>query len=336
MGPNGYREYPKIDMNLQATIQFDGNVKIIGNDVYFTLAEFKRERSGSDNEVKEFDEALREIDRYVGKTYKVSTTDAEIENPAELFKYAEAVFQVLETKSLVEVAKMKGNAYVLQPKKSTMQAINIAMGKKKNAGLSNSYSTKNDPVEVTYQKNSTGGILRVTSTKNKKNYAQLTRESGEYTLEAKNVEMNRRYKSGSNFEMMMKRDFLMLKASEINSYSSTWYDISWKDKQLAAKLTTQTKSYYDENGGTKVESYGVKGPLDLWTGNMDLSFVGNGKEYGKLMIQAQPTTRSFQFNFAIDMGMSGNVKINGEGTSNFEKGTVEITAPTVYEEIRNF
>jgi hypothetical protein len=49
--------------------------------VYFTISEFKIERSGTDGEVKAFDEVLRETQRYVGVTYKVPGSYANFENP---------------------------------------------------------------------------------------------------------------------------------------------------------------------------------------------------------------------------------------------------------------
>ncbi len=332
---DGYNVYKKLDMNLSANIQFDGNVKIIGKDLYFTLAEFKKDRTGTDTEVQEFDDGLREIDRYVGKTYKVSMATSGIENPNQAIKQAEAIFQVLETKSLLAVTKSHGNTYLMQPKKSTLQAINLAIGKKKNDSLNNWNNPKSkDAIEVTYQKNPTGGVLRVVSKKNKKNYTMLTSENGAYTLEAKSTESNRRLKTRSDFQMLMKKDFLTLKVADINSYSSSWYDVSWQNNQLSAKAVSQTKSYFNEE--SKVERFEVRGPLDIWTGNMDLKFIGNSKEYGNLMIQAKPDSRSFKFDFGTDIGMLGSIKIGGEGAAKFEQGIMEIVAPTDFESIDGF
>lgn len=327
---DGYSSYPKIDINLTATITFDVNVKMIGKDIYFTISEFKTDRSGTANEVEEFDESLREIQRYVGNSYKVSGKDSGIENPAQVFKQMEAVFQVLETKSLFEVLSAKGDVYKLQIKKSTLQAINIALGKKKNAGLKD-MAFDDKKMELTYQKTVAGGILKAADKKNKKNYMQLASDNGEYAMDMISSESNRRYKSREDVQIQIKRDYVMIKTASVNSYSSSWFDLTWKDKQLNAKITTQTESY---DGNDKVSTYEANGALDIWTGNMDLKFLGDSKEYGSLMIKTEANIRSFKFNFATDMGFMGKIGIIGEGSAQSNDGAIEITAPGTFETIK--
>jgi len=325
----GYPKYTVIDTNLLAKITFDGNVKIIGNDVYFTLSEFKTDRSGTVDEVKDFDESLREIQRYVGKTYKVSTQETGLENPTEILKKMEAVFQVLETKSLFEVVKSNGDIHTLRLKKSTLQAINTAAGNKKNANISVKDLSFGAGNTMTYKQTPTGGILLMKD--RKKSSMQISSSNGDYTMDMKTSQVNRKYKTREDMQFQMTRDQMMFKMYDTNRYSTTWVDITWKDKQLKSKVIVQTDSYYGE--APIINNLEVNGPLDIWTGNMDLKFIGDSKEYGALMIKKQLDAYSFTFNFAIDSSFT-KMKIDGSGSAKLEQGNIEITAPEIFETIK--
>lgn len=326
---DGYPKYNTVDANLTAKITFDGNVKIIGNDVYFTLAEFKTDRNGTANEVKDFDESLREIQRYIGKTYKISNQGNDIGNPTEVLKKMEAVFQILETKSLFEVVKSNGNIHTLRLKKSTIKDINKAVGNKGRSNITEKDLSFGAGDVLTYQKTPTGGILLAKD--KKRNTMQVTNNNGDYTMDLKTSEVNRRYKTQESLQVQMKRNMLTVKLYDANQYSTTWMDVSWKDNQLASKVTTQTETY--RGNGPQVTTYEVNGALDIWTGNMDLKFLGDKKEYGMLNIKKQPDAYSFKFDFAIDSSFT-QMKIDGSGSANLERGNVEILTPETFETIK--
>lgn len=326
---DGYPKYNTVDANLTAKITFDGNVKIIGNDVYFTLAEFKTDRSGTANEIKEFDESLREIQRYVGKTYKISNQGNDIGNPTEVLKKMEAVFQVLETKSLFEVAKSNGNTHTLRLKKSTIKDINKAVGNKGRSNITEKDLSFGAGDVLTYQKTPTGGILLAKD--KKRNTMQVTNNNGDYTMDMKTSEVNRRYKTREDMHIQMKRNMLTVKMYDTNRFSTTWMNVSWKDNQLASKVITQTESY--DGTSPTVTTYEVNGPLDIWTGNMDLKFIGDKKEYGMLNIKKGSDAYSFKFNFAIDSSFM-KMMIDGAGAANLERGNLEILTPETFETIK--
>jgi hypothetical protein len=222
--------------------------------MYFTISEFKIERSGTDGEVKAFDEVLRETQRYVGVTYKVPGSYAGFENPTLLMKQLEAVFQVLERASLFEVESSKGDTHRLRVKKSTIQAINLALGRKKNASM-NQMMLDSKKMGFTYQKTTTGGIFKLTERKNKQNYMQISSVNGEYSMDMVSSEVNRRLKTQEYVQMQMSKDSMTMKTALIDSYSSNWIDLTWKDNQLNAKFTNSVNA--------QTTTYEAQGALDI-------------------------------------------------------------------------
>ena len=322
---DGSYTYPKNNWNLAATIDFDLNVKLIGNDVYFTISEFKIERSGTDGEVKAFDEVLRETQRYVGVTYKVPGSYANFENPTWFIKQMEAVFQVLERASLFEVESSKGDTHRLRVKKSTIQAINLALGRKKNASM-NQMMLDSKKMGFTYQKTTTGGIFKLTERKNKQNYMQISSINGEYSMDMVSSEVNRRLKTQEYIQMQMSRDSMTMKTALIDSYSSNWIDLTWKNNQLNAKFTNSVNA--------QTTTYEAQGVLDIWTGNMDLKFMQNSKEFGNLVIKSWENNVDFSVNFTFDsiLGIE-QFRLSGEGSAQTSKTAQEIKTPVTFETI---
>lgn len=268
--------YPKNNWNLTATIDFDFNVKLIGKDMYVTISEFKVDRSGTDAEVTAFDASFREIQRYVGVTYKIPGSYAGFENPTSLMKQLEAVFQVLENKSLFEVESSKGDLHRLRVKISTIQALNLALGRKKNASM-NQMMLDDKKMGLTYQKTTTGGILKLAERKNKQNYMQISSVNGEYSMDMVSSEVNRRLKTREYIQIQMGKDSMTMKTALVDPYSSNWIDLTWKDNQLNAKFTNSANA--------QTATYEVQGALDIWAGNMDLKFTQNFKQFGNLTIK---------------------------------------------------
>ncbi len=322
---DGLNVYPKNNWNLTATIDFDFNVKLIGNDMYVTISEFKVDRSGTDAEVTAFDESFREIQRYVGVTYKVPGSYAGFENPTLLMKQLEAVFQVLENKSLFEVESTKGDTHRLWIKKSTIQAINLALGRKKNASM-NQMMLDDKKMGLTYQKTTTGGIFKLTERKNKQNYMQISSENGEYSMDMVSSEVNRRLKTREYIQMQMSKDSMTMKTALIDSYSSNWIDLTWKNNQLNAKFTNSVNA--------QTTTYEAQGALDIWTGNMDLKFMENSKQFGNLSVKSGENSLDFSMNFTFDSILGiGQFRLNGEGAAQTSKTAQEIKTPETFETI---
>lgn len=224
----GFPSYPKVPTALSANIAFDANVKIVKGDVYFTVSEFSAERSGTEREVKEFDDSINEVKKYVGKTYMIPVKEAGLDDPASAYKDLEAILSVLETKPLFEVQSSKGEVYTLRVKRSTLQALNLAMGKKKNAKVADG-NLENAKTVLTYERTATGGILKFTEKKNGKNFVQIQKANGEYTLDSRSFEQNRRYKTKSETLVQIKKNLFSLQSLSSTPYSKSKTQVLWKD-----------------------------------------------------------------------------------------------------------
>ena len=71
----------------------------------------------------------------VGKTFQLPTSELKLSETTNYLAQLEKAMQILESNSLLEVASQNGNISTLRLKKSTLQAVNLAIGNKKNAGL---------------------------------------------------------------------------------------------------------------------------------------------------------------------------------------------------------
>ena len=78
--------------------------------------------------------------------------------------------------------------------------------------------------------------------------------------------------------MQMSKDSMTMKTALIDSYSSNWIDLTWKNNQLNAKFTNSANA--------ETTTYEAQGALDIWTGNIDLKFMQNSKEFGNLAIKS--------------------------------------------------
>lgn len=323
MDADGYPVYPKVPSTLSAKVSFDGNVKMVDGYVYFLLSEFKTERAGTDKEVKEFDEGVAEIQKYVGKTYRVSMKDADINDANDALKKFDSILSVLETRSLFEVTSTTGNVSNLQLKKSTLQALNVVMGRPKNAGLKDLNLNRN--TKITYEKTANGAII-LAKDRSGKNVSKLSRENGEYAYELKTNDKNVRMKSQESVDLKITKDSFVLNTVDSSRYSKSTVSVSWQNNQLDVKA--QSQSDY----GT-AQTFTLSGPLDLESGNMDLKASVNSKEVGGMKVQTMGDgSIDYHANFSMDYGFM-NMVFNLSGNERVERVPVEIAAPTTYENI---
>jgi hypothetical protein len=129
--------YEKVPVQLNAKLKMNVQLAMDRKFLYFTLSAPEKTVTGTDKEVEEFENMIDAVNEYSGKTYKIATENSMDLTFASGKSKIQAVLSVLEKESLLE-AKKRGadDSYQLDIKKSTLQSMNVALGRKKNADIS--------------------------------------------------------------------------------------------------------------------------------------------------------------------------------------------------------
>ncbi len=306
------------DKNLNATIKFAARFQTIDGNIFVTLSTLNVERTGDVEQIAILDSGLAEIQKYVGKTYKIPAKKLGLEDPSTISKQIEAVLQVIETQSLLEVQSKTKEVYTMRFKKSTLQNLNIAMGRKKNADLQ-SFSGNDGP--ITYSSIGDQKMLKLNNKKSpKKNYVLLTKSGTDYKL---NTEIHEGSKlKGMDLSVDLGANSAKITSSDRNRYSTTQFNLNWMNGKLSSMVTEVPK-----NGTTT--TFTTNGAFDLWAGDFDLTMTYNGTKVAGFMLNT--TDGGYSYKFGVEYDQLAKFKIDSAGMATIQKGNFDIIAPTTFE-----
>jgi hypothetical protein len=320
----------------EAKIGFDVRFQSIGQDAYITLTSLTSERTASDKQMEdEFDSALAEIKKHEGKTYKLPLGKTGIEDPIAVYKKINAALDVLDSQSLLEVQSEKNGVSTMRFKRSTIQALNIAVGNKKNANISELNDFKSS--KITFQQKDGTQVLRLADRKSVKNFLQIARNNGSYSMNFENHTGNK-FK-GSDTSLFLSATSATIRSSERSQYGSTTFSLDWKDGQMSSKLvgTSKVPSYKPYTRGVKgynikTTTFETSGSFDPWNRTWDLGMKYNGTPVGQLQLSSSENGYSYKVQAKIPEFPT--LQIDAFGAATIERGNFDIVAPTQFEEVK--
>lgn len=308
--------------SITAVVKADVGFKIIGEDLFITLASLSKDRSGTDAFMKSFDDAFKELPLQAGQTLRVHLGKHNSLNQAEVLKKINAVLDILEKDALLTPKSKKETSYMLMTKRSTAQKINLAIGQKKNAGIANFNNSRN---LLMYTKSGNTTILSVNERNSyEKSRSALVRTAGAYEFQYDSKGLG--HNKNSTASVRFSKD----KATARVKDKTSSLDLDWKNDTLT--LNSKWKEYsWDDSGADTWNTLSVTGPLSL--SSADLKFAYNGKDVGHAKI-TRSNTDSYTYDFGADVSYYGSYQFNLTGTKLIEFGTFPVTKPTNYIEMK--
>ncbi len=324
--PDANYNYPKKSETISFTLNFAGEFKVVDGKLYASLTQFELAAGAILEGAPEIITGVTEIQKnYVGKYYQISDSGSMSDiGDAFAISKIESALKILETNSLLAVKAKRGNLYVMKPKTATFKAVNKALG---GSSSSNDMFELPKNLEITY--NSKGDSARlVLSTKAKtpgqsSGSAMISRTGESYRLDAQEKSGNRR--SGSNMSLTMDSSRMTLETSDWSKYSRSDMSMNMENGMMNFSMTS--------NGGS-FEAIKVTGPLDIMTGNADLSVEVNGKKVAAIEIKTAGNAYSMKVAGDFDeAGTKMSYKFMYDAV--YETGIFDITAPVKFEKLGN-
>ncbi len=310
--------------NISATVKADVSFKIIGDDLFVTLNSLTKDRTGTDKMTKSFDSSFKEFPLVEGKTVRIPLGKNNHLNQAEILKKTNAVLAILEQDPLLTPKSKKFNGYQLGLKRTTMQKINLAIGEKKNANMSDIGTAK---TPLLYTKTGDTTTLSVNEvSRSSKTRTALVRKAGayEFQLDEQGIGSKRKTSSAS---VRISKDAATIHVKDANET----FDLDWSNNMLTAKRTWKDYSWDASTDKNVWNTLTIAGPLSYT--NADLKFGYNGAEVGHIKI-----TTSDKNLYTFDLGMSidlyGNYKASLIGNELIEFGTFPVDKPTEFTDFK--
>ena len=318
------------DESLSGSIQAHINVKMIDTYLYLTLVSLDIVRSGTDDLTKRFDIGMEDVKPFVGKTQRIDLGSEVKLSTADAMKKLNAVLDVLDKESLLEVASKKKGGYMLRAKKSTFMNINAALGQKKN---NRDLASVNFNKGIMFFKKS-GNILFLSQDEKTGldiTHIELVRDNGAYSFNASSA--GRGKNKGDSFSLTLSAD----KASLSSKTKNEEINATWTNGilDLAAKKAIYTYDYNGRRMKQKLSGYDTftaSGSLGLKSA--DLQFGYNGANVGHLKL-ANPSENNYTYDIGIQSSdTSFPFTFSFIGKTLLEFGTFDIVAPETFDEVK--
>jgi hypothetical protein len=326
--PDAEYNYPKKTNVTLFTLNFAGEVKLVEKKAYFTLRQLDLAPGAVLKDAVEFADMIEKAQKQVvGKTFQLPTSELSFTDSATYLNRLESVMQILEQNSLLEVASKKGNVSTMRLKRSTLQAVNLALGNKKNAGLGDMGSLTPKNGTILFSRGVSSVKLAIVDRLKKQNSMALTKADGAYRLDMQMQDGNR--KSGSTMSMSMDANRMVMGVTDWSKYSYTDTSVLWENGNLNLKSSTVPRG---EDSYTTASNFEISGPLDIWGGNANLTLFVDGVRYANVAV----TTRDNSYSIALNGdytqdGTTMNLTMLVEAM--LESGEYTITAPEKFEKI---
>lgn len=278
--------YEKVPMNLDAHVAFDVNVVVDRKFIYFTISTPVASATGTSVEVSEFNEKIVEASKYTGKTYKIATDGTMEFSFVSTKNKIQSVLNVLEKQSLLEPKKRNADgSYFLDIKRSTLQSMNVAMGRKKNANLEG-LELGTDTLAYRKEDGKTALRLNISKSQTKKmkdrNYVLLENSGTDYVLSGEVYEKNMSpyNKNTSQLNFRIARNSAIINASVKNSWEKSSMNLQWDGNNFLMKATSGT-------GNLTPTSILVEGIVNIDTKTLNLTAKNGGSKIATLQMSPQ-------------------------------------------------
>jgi hypothetical protein len=331
--PDEEYNYPKKTEVTLFAINFAGEIKLVDKKAYFTLKQLDLAPGAVLKDAVDLADMIEKAQKeVVGKTFQLPASEMNFTDSASYLARLEKALQVLEYNSLLEVASRNGNTSIMRLKRSTVQAVNLALGNKKNAGMLElgSLTPKNGVLSLS-QNGATTKLAFIKGKQGSKasnNSMVLTKKDGAYRLDMQTQEGNK--KNGSKMSMSMEANRMVMGAVNWSSYSYSDVAVLWENGNFNLKsVTTPMPNSY----GT-ASNFEINGPLDIWGANANLTLFVDGTRYGNLALSTSGNRYSLALtgDYAQD-GTSVSLKMLVEAM--LESGDYTISAPEKFETVES-
>lgn len=297
--PGAYR-------SVKWSLMFDGNMKTIDDEMYMTLNDYALELSGDMGDMSsKINEAKTLIDSIKGKTVRIELPENYGQPSAgKIITTMKTILDVLEEKPLLTPYKVWNGQYALEPKKSTLEAIWVAIETPLPASEFNDIRKEFHLHPVWYRDIDNGYeyMIRVNddgTTGDVKLYS--INEAYTFTSELTN-------KRGNKMSAKIQNGYLDFDMDD----TAGEIHILWMDKNLDLKASWEG------------QVFSITGPLSTENTNLTISF--NNETIGT--IKATGTTTHSDYEINLGFNLPSPWKFSVKGTMDIEHGTFTIEKPT--------
>lgn len=313
----------KISWNLA----LDTNIKIIKNDLYINLKDYKISVQTSDKTQDintEIKSVTQTLDKFKGKTIHLELPESNQVNQAEAIKKLKAILDILGSNSLLTPFKKIDNNYSLKIKEDTINKIN----KEVEGETSNIPSFYKELLKYT-KDNSKITLFKEISEKWMKWKVSLIKESNSYIIEW-NINDSKDdiiYKWKNSLVFTIKNDYISIKStSSVDLYD---FSLIWNNGtlDLTAKTLTLAK-------GSKEKIISIKWTLSL--DKTDLKVNYNSQDIGTIKSTKKDNNYTYEIKLNLKNIIPDNdISINFNWEYNIETWKFNIVKPTDSIEFEN-